>query len=205
MDTIQSYFQPGMEYLKNPYVIGTIAIMSVIYGSYMARQLPPNIAVWFDNPLFRVLFIAMILIVRQVSPAVAILLALGLIISIQTLNRYKIFTMANEVSQIAADQADRQVSLKSQTHSNSNPKNQEDGIISQPKESHPPMQGTPEEQNQINQELALALREGFEAPIAHEFTFETNPRVENPDDPKHPGWTQSLSQWQTSGNYAVNE
>jgi hypothetical protein len=102
MDRIESITQPYVEYLKNPYVVGVVGILAFVYGSKIAPKLQPPYAQWFDNPIFKVLFIFLILAVHQVSPTIAIVLTLALIISLQTLSRYKIFTMANEVSQITA-------------------------------------------------------------------------------------------------------
>lgn len=102
MDQVQPYIQPAFDYLKNPYIVGVVGIIAIVYGSLMAPQLPPSVAAWFDNPIFKVLFIFLILAVRNISPTVSILLALGLIISMQTLNRYRVFSMANKVSQMTA-------------------------------------------------------------------------------------------------------
>ncbi len=102
MDRVESLMQPYVEYLKNPYVVGVVGILAFVYGSKIAPKLQPPYAQWFDNPIFKVLFIFLILAVHQVSPTIAIVLTLALIISLQTLSRYKIFTMANEVSQITA-------------------------------------------------------------------------------------------------------
>lgn len=102
MDTLETYLQPVLGYLRNPYVVGVLSILAIVYGSLLAPQLPPTVASWFTNPIFKVLFIFLILAVRNINPTVAILLTLGLIISMQTLNRYRVFTMANEVSQMTA-------------------------------------------------------------------------------------------------------
>lgn len=96
-------FDSLLKYLQNPYVIGVLSILTVVYGGFLAPKLPPNIASWFANPIFKVLFIFLILAVRHINPTISILLALGLVISIQTLNRYRIFTMANEVSQMTSN------------------------------------------------------------------------------------------------------
>ena len=102
MDTLETYFRPIIQTLRNPYIVGVLSILAVVYGSLMAPQLPPIVASWFANPIFKVLFIFLILAVRNISPIVSILLALGLVISMQTLNRYRVFTMANEVSQMTS-------------------------------------------------------------------------------------------------------
>lgn len=57
MDRLDTYLEPAFEYLKNPYVMGVIGILSVVYGSFMAPQLPPTVAAWFQNPIFKVIFI----------------------------------------------------------------------------------------------------------------------------------------------------
>ena len=102
MNVLQPYLDRLTPYLQNQYVIGVIAILSVVYGSLMAPRLPPRVANLFANPVFKILFIFLILAVRKIHPSLSIVLALALIISIQTLNRYRIFGMANEVSQITA-------------------------------------------------------------------------------------------------------
>jgi hypothetical protein len=102
MDQVETYLQPVIDTLKNPYVVGVFGILAIVYGSFLAPELPPSVAAWFDNPIFKVLFIFLILAVQNINPVVAILLALGFIISMQTLNRYRVFSMANEVSQMTA-------------------------------------------------------------------------------------------------------
>ena len=102
MDVLETYFRPIIQTLRNPYIVGLLSLLAVVYGSLMAPQLPPMVASWFANPIFKVLFIFLILAVRNISPTVSILLALGLVISMQTLNRYRVFTMANEVSQMTS-------------------------------------------------------------------------------------------------------
>ena len=55
----------------------------------MAHKLPPPIAQWFGNPLFKIILTIIILLVHWVSPVLSILLAIAFLISIQTLSMYQ--------------------------------------------------------------------------------------------------------------------
>ena len=234
MDQLQAYTQKATTYLKNPYVVGVCGILAVVYGSLMAPQLPPTVASWFANPIFKVLFIFLILAVRNIDPTVSIILTLGLIISMQTLNRYRVFTMANEVSQLTAQNANRKP-VEAPIRAPMPPR----------QEQEQPARPSADELSQINQELLASMntqeqseavnrtevREnlsmgdfGFgqaspaSAPQAQPASQETGdsipdaklkqkdalhpmnrpdwetnalkPRIEDPNDPRHPGWNR---------------
>lgn len=83
---------------KNPYVVAVIGIIAIVYGGLLAPNLPASVAQLFANPVFKVGAIALILAVKHIQPSLAILLAIGLVISVQTLNRYQIFSTTQAVS-----------------------------------------------------------------------------------------------------------
>jgi ABC-type multidrug transport system fused ATPase/permease subunit len=102
METVKSYIKPIGDIMDksygNPYIVGIVGLIAIVYGSLMAPRLPPRVASWFSNPIFKIIFIFLILVVRNVNPVVSIILAIGFIVSMQTLNRYRVFSMANDVA-----------------------------------------------------------------------------------------------------------
>ncbi len=213
MDQIETYLKPYVEYLKNPYVIGLIGIIGLVYGPLLAPKLPSPYAQWFDNPVFKVAFLIIVLIVSKISPTMAIILTLCLIISLQTLSRYRIFTMANEVSQITANHPkpdptpkdDPSPSVTPKDESNQfnqelgeqlqEDKNQADAKTKQQPTTQPTWLNTIKHaimptNHQVQQEDAnnspIRALHPFNRPT--ENTTALKKRVENPDDPSHPGW-----------------
>jgi len=81
--------------LNNPYVNAALTIFLVLYAGLAAPNLPPFIAGLFDCALFKFLVLFLILAVRNYSTTVALLGALGFILSIQTLGRYRLFQKAS--------------------------------------------------------------------------------------------------------------
>ncbi len=82
----------------NSYVAGAVTLFLVLYGAMAAPALPPMVATLFENPVFKMLILMLVLVVRNYNPTMAILVAVGFVISMQTLSKYRIFTMANELS-----------------------------------------------------------------------------------------------------------
>lgn len=80
--------------LANPYFSAGLTLFLVLYASLAAPDLPPFLAGLFDNPLFKLLVLFLILLVRDYDPTVALLAAVAFIISLQALNRHKMFGMA---------------------------------------------------------------------------------------------------------------
>jgi len=74
---------------NNRYVsLGLLAFL-VVYAALVAPRLPAYAASVFDNPLFRVLVFFLIAYSAQTNPTAAILAAVGVLISMQRLNRIK--------------------------------------------------------------------------------------------------------------------
>lgn len=179
MEQVQTFLQ---DFFKNPYVVGVIGILAIVYGSLIAPKLSPTVAAWFDNPFFKVFFIFLILAVRDIHPVIAIILTLGLIVSMQTLNRYQIFGMAYDV----------QAATRMPPSGQMPPPGPSEGQM-------PPSAG----QKASDEEMAQLQAEVKEEESAvnptspsvmhpkNRPTWETaatTPRVEDPNDPSHPGW-----------------
>ena len=82
----------------NVYVSGVVTLFLVLYGAMAAPALPVGLASLFENSLFKLLILVLVLVVRNYNPTMAVLVAIGFVISMQTLSKYRIFTMANELS-----------------------------------------------------------------------------------------------------------
>ncbi len=76
-------------FLDNPYVSTTLGIALVLYGSLAAPQLPPYFARLFQNPIVRVVVLFLIAYMSTKNYAVALISAVALTLTLQTLNRYE--------------------------------------------------------------------------------------------------------------------
>jgi hypothetical protein len=77
------------KFYSNPYVAGSLALFFILYASFAAPQLPPVVASLFGNPAFKILFMILILSVKQYNPVLAILVSIAFALSLQTLHRYE--------------------------------------------------------------------------------------------------------------------
>jgi hypothetical protein len=75
---------------NNEYISAAIALFLIVYASYAAPKLPPAILKLFDNPLFKLLIFFLIVYIARKSPTVAIIAAVGLMVTIHALNKFKI-------------------------------------------------------------------------------------------------------------------
>lgn len=159
------------EWLGNPYVAGVIGILAVAYGGLMAPKLPQSIAKWFANPVFKMIFIFMILFAHKINPVLSIVLALAFIISIQTMIRYQVVDMVQfEKNPIYQKPSVAEVAQIKQEMS--------DDMVQRQME-----QSDPVEQQEPVQDPSVGLH-----PINRP-TLETlykDNRVEDPDDPRQP-------------------
>jgi len=104
MDTVQNYLDTLnfnlQQTLANPYVASLLLIFFIMYAGLAAPALPNVVARLFDYSIFKMLILALILYINNFSPAIAIMVAIGFFISLQTLSRSKVFDLAGEVSRI---------------------------------------------------------------------------------------------------------
>ena len=76
--------------LDNEHVSAALSIFLVVYAGMAAPHLPERVARLFENTVFRVLIFFLIAYTSQKNPTVAIIAAVGLMVSLQTLSRYDI-------------------------------------------------------------------------------------------------------------------
>jgi hypothetical protein len=81
------------EVYNNPYLGSFLIICFVVFGAVVAPELPPSLAGLLANPIVKVVFMAMILVMRRYSPVLALLVSIAFVLSVQTLHRYQSFDM----------------------------------------------------------------------------------------------------------------
>lgn len=84
METVQNTIKRTFE---NKYVYGATILIAILYAGMAAPKLPASVAKLFDQNLFKLVVLFIIAYVSTSDVTVALILAIGFIISIQTLNR----------------------------------------------------------------------------------------------------------------------
>lgn len=79
----------AQRFLENEYVTTTLGLFLVIYGSLAAPKLPPSIARLFENPLFRLVILFLIAYMSSKNPSIALISAVALTVSLQTLSKHQ--------------------------------------------------------------------------------------------------------------------
>lgn len=155
------FFQKIGGMVENPYIISAITIIVVFTIAFMAKKSTNPMGKWLTNPIFKLIYIFAILGVHKVSPKSSILLIIISLITAYILLRYESHTPT-----IHPDDQQYQ-------------------------------KPTEEENIQINQELSNEIASNAVAQgsnVLHPFNRPTkntlvhNNRIEDPDDPRHPGW-----------------
>lgn len=83
-DTFKSYFG----FLDNDYISAVMSIVLILYAGMAAPRLPENIAVWFDNMFVKLVMFFLIAYTGRRNPTVAAIAAVGLMVTLQTVDRY---------------------------------------------------------------------------------------------------------------------
>ena len=95
MDFLKKDQLPGSSSMKsaltsNVWALWTIRIILVIYASFGAPNLNKAGALFFNNMIVRLVLAILIIYLCYVDPTSAILLAVSFVVSVQTLNKYRI-------------------------------------------------------------------------------------------------------------------
>ena len=80
----------------HPVVMAFLGIVFIAYGALAAPELPPAVASLFDSPVFKFLFMILILVLRNYSPVLALLASVAFIVSLQTFRRYESYAMVDD-------------------------------------------------------------------------------------------------------------
>lgn len=82
--TVNSY----LGFLDNEYISSALHIVLIVYASMVAPSLPESVASYFDNNFVKLAFFFMIAYTGRKDPSVAAIAAIGLMVTLQTINRY---------------------------------------------------------------------------------------------------------------------
>jgi hypothetical protein len=74
---------------NNQYILVALSLFLIIYASYIAQKLPTYILKLFDNTFFKLLIFFFIVYLAKKNSTIAIIASVGLIITIQSLNKFQ--------------------------------------------------------------------------------------------------------------------
>ena len=89
MDEFNRVVTEALSVLDNQIVSSVLGLFLVLYAGLAAPKLPRSIAKLFDNPVFRVIVLFLVAFMASKNKSVALIAAVGLVVSFQTLNRHK--------------------------------------------------------------------------------------------------------------------
>lgn len=89
MDEFNRVVNEALSILDNQIVSSVLGLFLVLYAGLAAPKLPRSIARLFDNPVFRVIVLFLVAFMATKNKSVALIAAVGLVVSFQTLNRHK--------------------------------------------------------------------------------------------------------------------
>jgi hypothetical protein len=92
--TLRSY----LSFLENEYISSAISLFLVVYAGMAAPKLPEHMANLLKIMWFRLLMFALVAYTSKINQNVAIIAAIGLVVSLQTLNKYEV---QNDMMQVA--------------------------------------------------------------------------------------------------------
>lgn len=87
MDSVDEYLSIAF---TNPYTKSILTLFLVLYGGLAAPKLPDSLLKLFDNQMFRIIILALIVYMGQKDAMFAIMIAVAFVISMNTLNQKKI-------------------------------------------------------------------------------------------------------------------
>lgn len=103
MNRVNEVLNKALSVLDNQVVSSVLGLFLVLYASLAAPKLPRSIANLFDNTGFKVLILFLIAYISSKNKSVALIAAVGIVVSLQTLNRHKV---NDKIVQIMEDEID---------------------------------------------------------------------------------------------------
>ena len=89
VSTMNSVVSNVNKVFQNSIFTSMLGVFLVLYASLAAPKLPSYVARWFDNMWFKLLIMFLIAYMSTRNPSVAIISALALLITLQTLSMHK--------------------------------------------------------------------------------------------------------------------
>lgn len=86
MDTLSAKIE---SFFKNDYVSSILSLILILYAGLVAPKLPPKIIMFLDNPIIKLLFFFLIIYISRKNATVAIISAIGVLVTLMTISKYK--------------------------------------------------------------------------------------------------------------------
>lgn len=80
----------NLSFLDNKYVSIILSVLLAVYGGLAAPALPPFIKKLFENEIFRIVILALIVYKGQRDPQLAIMIAVAFVVTMNYLNEYEV-------------------------------------------------------------------------------------------------------------------
>jgi len=75
--------------IKNPYIIGLLNVVMILYAGLIAPELPQIVKVLFNHTVGKIIFIAMIAFIANKNPSISIMLAVVFVITMNMIQTEK--------------------------------------------------------------------------------------------------------------------
>ena len=86
----------------NPYSKTILSLLLVLYGGLAAPKLPKKIIMLFDNNIFKIIYLSLIVYLGHKDPKFAIMIAIAFIVSMDALSKYKMFENFSKIRKISS-------------------------------------------------------------------------------------------------------
>jgi hypothetical protein len=90
VNQITTFINNGLEYVNDNKILSSVlGLFLVLYAALAAPKLPKSVTAWFDNVWFKLGFMFLIAYMATKDPSVAIISAVALLVTLQTLSAQK--------------------------------------------------------------------------------------------------------------------
>lgn len=111
MDGLNNFVQSGLDVVDNNKIVNSlVGLFLVLYAGLAAPKLPRHVAQLFDYTAFKVVVLFLIAYLASKDKSVAIIAVVALVVSFQTLTRFKVGDMVTKVVENAHSSANVNVS-----------------------------------------------------------------------------------------------
>jgi hypothetical protein len=90
MDKFDDVVRKNSGWLENKYIAAGLSLLLILYASLAAPKLPYMIARLFDYTIVKVIMFFMLVYISRKDPTIALIAAVGVLVSLMALDRIKI-------------------------------------------------------------------------------------------------------------------
>lgn len=97
---------------SNSYSSAIITLFLVLYGGLAAPKLPSFVADLFENPVFRIIVLSLIVYKGQRDPAMALMIGIGFTVTLNMINKQKFFENMTSITKVPSCHAAKEAAKK---------------------------------------------------------------------------------------------